>query len=839
MTALARHSLTLPVQAMSCASCVGRVEKAALAQPGVVAANANLASQTLSLEITDGFSAPDLAAALHKAGYPTAGATLTLDIEGMTCASCVGRVERALAAVPGVTSVAVNLATEQAQVSALGGAGQVPELSAAVERIGYKVRSRAAINDGGAELTARKNAEIAALQRDLALAGVLTLPLFVLEMGGHLYPPFHHWLLGMIPSQQLYILYFVLASAVLFGPGRRFLVKGIPALVRLAPDMNSLVALGTLAAYGYSVVATFLPDLLPAPARYVYYEAAAVIVTLILAGRLLEARAKSSTGAAIRHLVGLQPKTALRQHGDDFTEVPVADLRVGDRVLIRPGDKVPLDGVVKEGSSYVDEAMISGEPVPVAKSLGANVIGGTINKTGSFTLEITRIGADTMLAQIIALVEQAQGAKLPIQRLVDRVTLWFVPAVMGLAVLTFLVWLLWGPDPAYMFGLVNAVAVLIIACPCAMGLATPTSIMVATGRGAELGVLFRQGDALERLRAVRLVAFDKTGTLTRGKPELTTVLPAQGFTETQVLAAAAAVERASEHPIGQALVTAARTRGLALASVTDFAAQAGGGVVATLDGRTVAVGSARFLHERGIETSALEAALAQATAKGGTPVLVAIGDRLAGALVVEDAIKPTTAAALAALRAAGVRIAMITGDNRRTAQAVGASLGIDEVLAEVLPGGKAQAIAVLREKFGPVAFVGDGINDAPALAEADIGIAMGTGTDVAIDSADVVLAAGDLRGVATALALSRATMANIGQNLTWAFGYNVLLLPVAAGALYPAFSILLSPMLGAGAMALSSVFVVGNALRLRRFKAPGALATSARAGLARTVGEPA
>jgi heavy metal translocating P-type ATPase len=580
------------------------------------------------------------------------------------------------------------------------------------------------------------------------------------------------------------------------------------------------VVLGTSAAYAYSVVATFLPGLLPPGMDNVYYEAAAVIVTLIMLGRYLEARAQGRTSEAIKHLMGLQAKTARVMRDGEALEIPLEQVLAGDIVQVRPGEKIPVDGEVVEGSSFVDESMITGEPVPVQKTQGAEVVGGTINKTGSFTFRATRIGADTVLAQIIRMVEQAQGSKLPIQALVDRVTAWFVPVVMAAAALTFLVWLVFGPDPALTFALVNAVAVLIIACPCAMGLATPTSIMVGTGRAAELGVLFRQGEALQSLKEVGVVALDKTGTLTQGRPDLTDFVTAPGFPDAEALRLVAAVEGRSEHPIAQAIVAAAEQRGLALPATDAFEAVPGFGVSAMVEGRKVDVGADRFMTKLGLSVADFADTAARLGTEGKSPLYAAIDGKLAAIIAVADPIKPSTPEAIGALHALGLKVAMITGDNRRTAEAIARQIGIDEVVAEVLPDGKVEVVKHLRQAHGRIAFVGDGINDAPALAEADIGIAIGTGTDIAIESADVVLMSGDVRGVVNAIALSKATIRNIGQNLFWAFAYNVLLIPVAAGVLYPFNGTLLSPIVAAGAMALSSVFVLGNALRLRRFRAP-------------------
>ena len=538
-------------------------------------------------------------------------------------------------------------------------------------------------------------------------------------------------------------------------------------------------------------------------------------MTLILVGRWLEALAKGRTGEAIQRLVREQAKTARVQRDGQTFELPIEQVVADDIILVRPGEKIAVDGEIMDGSSHVDESMISGESLPVSKSVGAAVIGGTLNTSGSFSFRATKVGGDTMLAQIIRMVEEAQGGKLPIQGVVDKITLWFVPAVIGLAIVSFAIWTIFGPEPAYMFGLVNAVAVLIIACPCAMGLATPTSILVGTGRAAELGVLFRKSEALQQLRDATVVAFDKTGPLTEGKPTLTDLILDDDFEHGEVLALVAAVEARSEHPIAAAIVAAAEKAGLSLGGVTEFQSHAGNGVTARVDGRLVSVGSQRHLGH--LDFSDFANAIEKLADEGKTPVFAAIDDRLAAAIVVADTIKPTSKAVIAALHGMGLKTVMISGDNRRTAEAIARQLGIDEVRAEVLPADKVATIKALRA-FGVVAYVGDGINDAPALAEADIGIAVGTGTDAAIESADVVLLGGDLGGVLNALAVSRATMRNIWENLGWAFGYNVLLIPVAAGVLYPGFGILLNPMIGAGAMGLSSVFVVGNAQRLRAIK---------------------
>jgi heavy metal translocating P-type ATPase len=736
---------------------------------------------------------------------------VSLDIEGMTCASCVNRVEKALLKVPGVETASVNLATERATVAG----GDVEALLKAVEKVGYKGSVRQP--DAPAHDHMHHHDEDAAvLKRDVIIAAIPTIPLFAVEMLGHLHMPFHMWLMSAVGMDLLWLAYFVLATFVLFVPGLRFFKIGFPALFRGAPEMNSLVALGAGAAWLYSTVVTFAPQLVPAETRYVYFEAAAVIVTLILVGRWLEAIAKGRTGEAISRLVQQQARTARVQRHGVTSEIPVEEVRVGDIVLVRPGEKIAVDGEVVEGQSHIDEAMISGEPLPVSKGVGASVIGGTLNTSGSFSFRATKVGADTMLAHIIRMVEDAQAGKLPIQAVVDRITSVFVPVVIGLAVLTAIAWFIWGPEPTLTYALVNAVAVLIIACPCAMGLATPMSIMVGTGRAAQLGVLFRKGEALQQLQQAGIVAFDKTGTLTQGKPALTDLILDDDFEHDEVLALVAAVENRSEHPIALAIVAAAEKAGLTLGTVTDFSSNPGTGVTARVDGRLVAVGSQR--HMSHLDFADFAEAIDRLASEGKTPVFAAVDDKLAAAIVVADTIKPTSKAVIQALHAKGLKTAMISGDNERTARAIAARLGIDEVRAEVLPADKVATIKALRSQHGTVAYVGDGINDAPALAEADIGIAVGSGTDAAIESADVVLLGGDLKGVLNALTVSRATMRNIWENLFWAFGYNTVLIPVAAGVLYPAFGILLSPMIGAGAMAMSSIFVVTNAQRLRAIK---------------------
>lgn len=811
-------TISLPIEGMSCASCVGRVEAALSKVEGVSTVSVNLATERADIQASGQIDRQALVQAVEKSGYTVPAGSVELSVEGMTCASCVGRVERALKAVPGVNEAVVNLATERATIR---GVASTDDLIAAVAKAGYDAKLIDTSLQNDDENAEKKDAERAALKRDLILATVLALPVFVLEMGSHMIPGMHEWVARTIGIQESWYLQFVLTALVLLIPGRRFYTKGFPALFRLAPDMNSLVAVGTAAAFAYSVVATFMPSVLPAGTVNVYYEAAAVIVALILLGRYLEARAKGRTSEAIKRLVGLQAKVAHVLRDGNMVDIPIAEVVTGDLVEVRPGERIPVDGEVTQGNSYVDESMITGEPIPVEKTAGSTVVGGTVNQTGAFSLRATAVGGQTMLAQIIRLVEQAQGSKLPIQAVVDKVTLWFVPAVMVAALLTFLIWLIFGPSPALTFALVNAVAVLIIACPCAMGLATPTSIMVGTGRGAEMGVLFRKGEALQLLKDASVVAVDKTGTLTEGHPSLTDLEVAEGFDRQHVLAQVAAVEARSEHPIARAIVDAANAEGLTLPALDDFNSVTGMGVRAMVGENTrVEIGADRYMRELGLDVSSFSQTAQRLGSEGKSPLYAAINGRLAAIIAVADPIKASTPAAIEALHQLGLKVAMITGDNEHTARAIAKQLGIDEVVAEVLPEGKVDAVRKLKANYGKVAFVGDGINDAPALAEADVGLAIGTGTDVAVESADVVLMSGSLQGVPNAIALSKATIGNIRQNLFWAFAYNTALIPVAAGALYPAWGVLLSPIFAAGAMALSSVFVLGNALRLRSFQPP-------------------
>ena len=742
---------------------------------------------------------------------------IDLNVSGMTCASCVGRVEKALKNVPGVMDANVNLANGRAHVNLSTNGPTASALTMAVINAGYEATVAIDRKADAQKRERQLKEELQSLKHAFLISALFTLPVFLLEMGGHVLPGFADFVHNTVGHRNSWIVQFVLTSIVLFWPGRRFFVHGIPALLRLAPDMNSLVAMGTSAAWGYSTVVTFFPGVLPGDAGNVYFEAAAVIVCLILMGRFLEGKARGRTGEAIAKLLTLQPETAMVRQGDQVVETAIESIRPGDTVQVQPGERIPLDGQLVDGHSFVDESMLTGEPLPVKKEPGATVTGGTINKTGAFSFRVLRVGEDTVLARIIAMVENAQGSKLPIQSLVDKITLWFVPAVMLVAVSTFLFWLL-ATDAGLGTALVHAVSVLIVACPCAMGLATPVSIMVATGRSAEMGVLFRNGNALQMLSQTRTIAFDKTGTITQGKPELTDLLAQPGFDAAEVLAIAAAVEEKSEHPIGLAIVAAARLQGLSLPAVKDFEALPGYGLRACVNGERVDIGANRLLEKLGLDARAALPSVVALAEQGKTPLYIAIGGRLAAVIAVADTIRASSPAALQALRRAGFRTAMITGDNARTAQAVAKTLQLDQVYAEILPEGKVATLKLLRSEGTLLTYVGDGINDAPGLAEADIGIAMGSGTDIAIESADVVLMTGELGAVVNAVMLARATMRNIKENLFWAFAYNVALIPLATGALYPAYGLQLSPVFAAGAMALSSVFVLGNALRLKRFR---------------------
>ena len=758
---------------------------------------------------------------------------VSFPVEGMTCASCVNRITRFLQKVDGVEDANVNLATESATVRFDPARIGLVELGAAVEAAGYEARierAAGAAHESAIKEVAEARSErdvatarhLGSLRRRLVVAAILTVPL----LAGLARMTVAPWLPPFLTDP---IFQLALATPVQLWAGWPFYVGTWKALRHASADMNTLIAVGTSAAFLYSLATILVPDFfrdaglgMGAEGLPLYFDTAAAIITLILLGRYLEARARSHTSDAIRRLIGLAPRTARVLRSGAEVDVPIEQVVVGDLVRVRPGEKVAVDGIVTDGRSGVDESMVTGESIPVSKAGGDAVIGATLNTTGTLTFRATRVGRDTVLAHIIRLVSEAQGSRAPIQRLADVVTGYFVPAVLGLAALTFVAWFVAGPAPAFNLALLNTVAVLIIACPCALGLATPTSIMVGTGKGAEAGVLFRNAEALERLGSVRAIVLDKTGTLTEGRPRVTDVFRLDGApAEDALLGLVAGAELASEHPLADAIVRHVRDdRAIAVPASTEFEATAGGGVRAEVAGTVVLVGRPGFLEHEGVDVAPLVAEADRLAADGRTPVLVALDGRPAAVLAVADTLKPGSAEAVAELRRLGIEVAMLTGDNRRTADAIARSVGIERVIADVRPEGKAAAVRELQAGGRRVAMVGDGVNDAPALAAADVGIAMGTGTDVAMESAGVTLMRGDLRSIVTAIALSRATMHNIRENLFWAFAYNVVLIPVAMGVLFPFFGILLDPILAAAAMALSSVTVVSNALRLRRFRAP-------------------
>ena len=800
---------------MHCGGCVARVQKALDAVQGVTSAHVSLVEERADVQFDRPATAKAILEAAKSAGYPARTEQITFEVEGMTCASCVARVQDALQSVDGVSEATVNLASNEARVTRLVGTAPDDDLSAASKAAGYAA-TRSADGDDAAP-TDRHSAEARLLRTRALLAIALGLPVFVIEMGGHLIPGLHEAVMRILGAQQSLILQFVLTALVLLIPGRVFYTRGVPALLRGAPDMNSLVALGTFAAFAYSTLVTFAPDLLPADARHVYFEAAVVIVALILLGRMMEARAKGQAGAAIRALIGLRPDVAIVEGPEGWAERPLADVQVGDHLRINAGARIAVDGVVISGDSRVDEAMLTGEPAPVRKREGDQVTGGTMNGQGTLTIRATHVGSDTVLAKIIELVDNAQGARLPVQGLVDRITLYFVPAVLGIAALTVAVWLMLGGGISQ--ALVAGVAVLIVACPCAMGLAVPVSIMVGAGRAAKLGILFRQGDAMQRLRGVELVAFDKTGTLTKGTPALTDFEVAEGVDRDEALALIASAEQGSEHPIASALIAAAQEQGLTLRDQAQFEAVTAKGIRAEVDGHALRVGSAGLMEDVDLggmiqraQTWAAEGKSALYAVKDGAPLAV---------LAVADPLRDSTPETVRALQDMGLRVAMVTGDAEPTARAIAQRAGITDIRAGLLPDEKVAALETLSAG-APFAFVGDGLNDAPALARADVGIAIGGGTDVAIEAADVVLRRDDPFAVVTAVRLSRKIMANIRENLIWAFGYNIALIPLAAGLFAPLFGWQLSPAWAAGAMALSSLFVLGNALRLRRVRLEGA-----------------
>jgi Cu+-exporting ATPase len=829
---------TFGVEGMTCASCVAHVEKALDEVPGVISANVNLATEKATVEhLRDETGMADFKRAVDGAGYHVSTGLdtkkTTFTVAGMTCASCASHVEKALKSVDGVILASVNLASEKATVEYDAGKAGVADFKKAVEGAGYgvgaEVTTEGVTEPEGVMAPVRK--EIRALRNKLFFAGIIGVYMLltaISELSG-----------GWLPSlfSNHYLLW-VLATPVQFWAGWQFYRGMWGALKHKTANMNTLIAVGTSAAYLYSVASILFPSFFAAGGREadVYCDTAVVIVTLILLGRFLEARAKGQTSEAIKKLISMQAKTARVVRDGMESDIPIDDVIVGDVIIVRPGEKVPVDGIIEEGYSSVDESMVTGESMPVEKQVGDEVIGATMNKTGSFRFKATKVGKDTTLAQIIRMVEEAQGSKAPIQRLADIIAAYFVPAVITVATITFILWYFWGPSPALTFALLNFVAVLIIACPCALGLATPTAIMVGTGKGAENGVLIRSGEALETAHKLKAIILDKTGTLTRGQPVVTDIVAASGFTEEELLTLAASAEQGSEHPLGESIVRAAKERNLSLATAAEFNAIPGYGIEARINERNVLLGNLELMQDNKLSLDGLEEKATRLSSEGKTPVFLGVDGKAAGIIAVADTLKPHSMEAVSALHRLGLRVIMLTGDNQRTAEAIAGQVGINRVIAGVLPEHKAQEVRKLQEEGEVVAMVGDGINDAPALAQADIGIAIGTGTDVAIEAADITLMRGDLRGVVTAISLSKRTMRTVKQNLFWAFAYNVALIPVAAGVLYFVFGQsgvplglrfflgdfgFLNPMLAAFAMAASSVTVVSNSLRLRTFKPAG------------------
>ncbi len=809
---------SIRITGMTCTTCARTIAKGLSHTTGVKQANVNFASEKAAIEYDP--TKVDLAKikdAVSQLGYGVATKKSIFPVGGMTCASCVARVEEALSSVPGVISASVNLASEKATVEYLEGTG-LADMRRAVKDAGYELGPEAqALED----VTTAAQREIRVIRSRFIIAVILAAAIMALMWS----PSF---------AGKSYLLW-ALATPVQFWAGLRFYRGAWGALKHKTSDMNTLIAVGTSVAYFYSMIAVLFPGLFATGVveLHLYFDTSAAIIALILLGRFLEARARGQTSEAIKKLIGMQPKTALVIREGKEREIPVEEVQVGDLILVRPGERVPVDGIVRQGYSSVDESMITGESIPVEKKVGDEVIGATINKTGSLQFEATKVGKDTMLAHIVRMVEEAQGSKAPIQRLVDVIASYFVPAVIGIAIVTFVVWYFVGPAPALTFAFLNFVAVLVIACPCALGLATPTAIMVGTGKGAEHGILIRNGEALERAHQINTVLLDKTGTLTRGEPSVIDVIAAPFSSPEEVLRLSASAEHSSEHPLGEAVVKAALEKKLELSPSSDFNAIPGQGIEAIVEGKKLCLGNLMLMKERGFSLNGLEKKAAEFLERGKTVMFLGRDSQVAGIIALADTLKPGAKEALQALHKMTIETAMITGDNRRTAEAIAREAGIDRVLAEVLPEHKAGEVKKLQEEGKVVAMVGDGINDAPALAQADVGIAIGTGTDVAMETGDITLIRGDLMGVATAISLSKRTMRTIRQNLFWAFAYNTALIPIAAGVLYLAFGNVgvpsglhfilgeygfLNPILAAAAMAASSITVVSNSLRLRRFK---------------------
>jgi P-type Cu+ transporter len=808
--------LDLPITGMSCAACAGRIEKGLGSVEGVSQATVNFAVEKATVFFDpDRTDLPHLIDKVKDLGYGARVEKVLLPIRGMSCAACVGKVEKALRSIKGVTQAGVNFATERASVEYLSGEVTLGDLRRVVQEAGYEVLEVEEEDMVEKERLARE-ADLSRLRWKFVLGLFLLVPILLLMWGS----PFLEK--AGLSREINFFLQFLLATPVQFWVGRQFYAGFWKATKNKTSDMNTLIAVGTSAAYIYSLIVTFAPHLIMVKGWMldVYFDTSAAIIVLILLGRFLEARAKGRTSEAIKKLMGLQPKTARVIRDGQELDISLREVVPGDIVVVRPGEKIPVDGFVKNGHSSVDESMVTGESLPVEKRAGDRVIGATINKTGTFQFEATRVGRDTVLAQIIRLVQEAQGSKPPIARLADVIASYFVPVVILIAIATFLIWFFWGPPPSLTYAFLNFVAVLIIACPCSLGLATPTSIMVGTGKGAENGILIRGAEALETAHQLNTIVLDKTGTLTKGKPSVTDIIDSGRSGKKEILMMAASAERGSEHPLGEAIVQKAKEEGLTLHDARDFQAIAGQGIEATIDFKRILFGNKKLMEERNVNLHGMAERAKQLSNEGKTPMFLAIDGDTAGMIAVADTLKEDSRKAVEAFRRMGLEVVMLTGDNRRTAEAIAKQAGIERVVSEVLPEMKAEEIKRLQSEGKKVGMVGDGINDAPALAQADVGIAIGTGTDVAMESSDITLIGGDLKGIVTAIALSKATIRNIKQNLFWAFAYNTILIPVAAGVLYPFFGILLNPIFAAGAMAFSSVTVVSNALRLRRFKPP-------------------
>ncbi len=796
------RSITLPVKGMTCASCVKAVENALSRLEGVHEVNVNFASEKATLKIDRDLPLESLIKAIKDEGYDVVTIKQDFSVRGMTCAACVGAVERALKGLFGVIDVNVNLATEKATIEYIPTIVGFDDFKRVVTDQGYELQTITG------EFIDRERQERERDYLDLKRRFVVSAVLSALILIGSL---------TSIPILSNWFVLFILATPVQFWAGWRFYRAALLALRHLSTNMNTLVVVGTSAAYFYSVVATFLPEIFEAGGLkpHVYFDTSAVIITLILFGRLLEARAKGRTSEAIRKLIGLQAKTARVERDSAEVEIPVEEVIVGDTVVVRPGERIPVDGIIIDGYSSVDESMLTGESLPVEKRVGDLVYGGTINKEGRFKIRATKIGKDTVLAQIIRLVEEAQGSKAPIQRLADKVASIFVPTVIGIASVTFLIWYFFGPEPAFTRAMMNFIAVLIIACPCALGLATPTALMVGTGKGAERGILIRDAEALEIAHKIDTVVMDKTGTITRGEPELVDIISLNSASTEDLLLLAASLERASEHPLAEAIYRAAEKYNLRLKEPEEFSAIPGGGVSGILDRKRVFIGNLNLLEKEGIDISAVKEQVLRLNSEGKTAVILSVEGQAQAIFAIADSVKETSRQAIAELKNMGIEVVMLTGDNERTARRIAQEVGIERFFAEVLPEGKVEIIRKLRAEGRMVAMVGDGINDAPALAEADLGIAIGTGTDIAMEASDITLIKGDLRSVVEAIRLSKLTLRTIKQNLFWAFFYNIIGIPIAAGVLYPFGGPLLNPIFASAAMAFSSVSVVTNSLRLR------------------------